>query len=430
MATISIIGAGYVGLVYGAAFADLGNRVYGVDVNEAKVQQLQSGVCPIFEPGLEEMLQRNISAGRLEFTTSYEDSVSESEFAFICVDTPSAFNGEADMRMVRSAATMLGEALRGHTYIINKSTMPIGSGDLVASIITQTKSEDATFAVVSNPEFLREGNAVRDVFEPSRIVLGSDDSTACDAVASLYSTLNAPFVLTDIRTAEMIKYASNAILATRISFVNEMAQICEGVNADISVVSRGMGLDPRIGPLFLDAGIGFGGSCFPKDVRALAHMAAESGCHPQLLHAVLEINQDQRRRFVHKLQDILQDLNGKRIAVWGLSFKQDTDDIRESPALDVIRMLLQRGASVSAYDPAAIENTRSELPEIDYAMDQYDAVDGADALLLITPWNQFRQANLERVRDLLQTPILLDGRNIYDPEAARKLGFIYAGIGR
>lgn len=430
MATISIIGTGYVGLVYGAAFADLGNQVFGVDINEDKVKLLQSGVCPIFEPGLEEMLQRNISAGRLRFTTSYDESVPKSEFAFICVDTPSAFNGEADMRMVRSAARMLGESLSGHTIIINKSTMPIGSGDLVSSIVEQNKSDDATFAVVSNPEFLREGNAVRDVFHPSRIVLGSGDEDACAAVSELYRTLDATTVITDIRTAEMIKYASNAILATRISFVNEIAQICEGVDADITVVSRGMGLDPRIGPLFLDAGIGFGGSCFPKDVRALAHMAAEAGCHPQLLHAVLEINQDQRRRFVHKLQDILQDLNGKRVAVWGLSFKQDTDDIRESPSMDVIRMLIQRGASVVAWDPAAMENARTEIPELEMAPDQYAAVDGADALVLITPWNQFRQANLEQVRRLMRTPVLLDGRNIYEPDVARKLGFIYAGIGR
>jgi UDPglucose 6-dehydrogenase len=430
MANISIIGTGYVGLVYGAAFADLGNHVYGVDINAEKVEQLQSGRSPIFEPGLEEMLQRNLEAGRLSFTTSYEEAVPSSEFAFICVDTPSAVSGEADMRMVRSAAEMLGRSLCGHTVIINKSTMPIGSGDLVASIVNKVKAPEATFAVVSNPEFLREGNAVRDVFNPSRIVLGSDDPSACDAVAGLYSTLNATTVTTDTRTAEMIKYASNAILATRISFVNEIAQICEGVSADISVVSRGMGLDPRIGPLFLDAGIGFGGSCFPKDVRALAHMGAEAGCHPQLLHAVLEINQDQRRRFVHKLQEFLEDLNGRHIAVWGLSFKQDTDDIRESPALDIIRMLVQRGATVCAYDPAAVENTRREIPEIDYAENQYLALEGADALLLITPWNQFRQADLARARSLMRTPVLLDGRNLYDPDEARKLGFIYAGIGR
>jgi UDPglucose 6-dehydrogenase len=430
MATISIIGTGYVGLVYGAAFADLGNQVFGVDIDEAKILRLREGDCPIFEPGLAEMLRRNLYAGRLQFTTSYNEAIPNSDFAFICVDTPSAFNGEADMRAVRSAASMLGESLAGHTIIINKSTMPIGSGDLVASIIDRTKSPDSTYAVVSNPEFLREGNAVRDVFSPSRIVLGSDDEEAAQHVAELYRTLNAPLVITDTRTAEMIKYASNAILATRISFINEIARICEQVNADATVVSRGMGYDPRIGALFLEAGIGFGGSCFPKDVKALAYMAAEAGCHPQLLHAVLEINQDQRRRFVHRLQELLGDLFEKRIAVWGLSFKQDTDDIRESPAIDVIRMLIQRGASVSAYDPAAMENARREVPNIEYAADPYEAVTGADALLLITPWNEFRQADLHRVRELINTPVLLDGRNIYDPDETRKLGFIYAGIGR
>jgi UDPglucose 6-dehydrogenase len=301
MATISIIGTGYVGLVYGAAFADLGNRVYGVDIDEDKICRLSRGECPIYEPGLEEVIGRNLEAGRLTFTTCYDEAVPHSEFAFICVDTPSAFNGEADMRAIRAAAAMLGRALTGHTIIINKSTVPIGSGDLVASIVEQSKSPDASFAVVSNPEFLREGNAVRDVFNPNRVVLGSDDEVAAEAVADLYRSLNAPFLITDTRTAEMIKYASNAILATRISFINEIARICERVDADVSVVAKGMGYDPRIGPLFLEAGIGFGGSCFPKDVKALAHMAAEADCHPHLLNAVLEINQDQRRRFVHQL---------------------------------------------------------------------------------------------------------------------------------
>jgi UDPglucose 6-dehydrogenase len=430
MATISIIGTGYVGLVYGAAFADLGNQVYGVDIDESKILRLREGECPIFEPGLGELLRRNLAAGRLRFTTSYDEAVPESDFAFICVDTPSAFNGEADMRAVRAAATMLGKSLRGHTIIINKSTMPIGSGDLVASIVERIRNPDATYAVVSNPEFLREGNAIGDVFQPSRIVLGSDEQCAAQEVAELYRALNAPLVITDTRTAEMIKYASNAILATRISFVNEIAQICERVSADVSTVSQGMGYDPRIGPLFLDAGIGFGGSCFPKDVKALAYMAAEAGCHPQLLNAVLEINQDQRRRFVHKLQELLEDLNERRIAVWGLSFKQDTDDIRESPAIDVIRMLIQRGAEVSAYDPAAMENARQEIPSIEYAADPYEAVRDADALLLITPWNEFKQADLARVRELLRTPVLLDGRNMYEPSEARELGFIYAGVGR
>jgi UDPglucose 6-dehydrogenase len=430
MATISIIGTGYVGLVYGAVFADLGNQVFGVDIDEDKICRLSRGECPIYEPGLVEVIGRNLDAGRLKFTTCYDEAVPQSEFAFICVDTPSAFNGEADMRAIRAAAAMLGRALQGHTVIINKSTVPIGSGDLVASIVEQSKSPDATFAVVSNPEFLREGNAVRDAFSPNRIVLGSDDEAAAEAVADLYRSLNAPVLITDTRTAEMIKYASNAILATRISFINEIARICERVDADVGVVAKGMGYDPRIGPLFLEAGIGFGGSCFPKDVKALAHMAAEADCHPHLLNAVLEINQDQRRRFVHRLSELLGDLADRRVAVWGLSFKQDTDDIRESPAIDIIRMLVYRGAEVVAYDPVAIENTRAVLPNIVYASDPYRAVKDADALLLTTPWNEFKQANLRRVHKLMRTPVLLDGRNIYDPEETRGLGFVYAGIGR
>lgn len=430
MATISIIGTGYVGLVYGAAFADLGNQVYGVDIDAGKIERLAKGITPIFEPGLEELVIRNLKAGRLRFTTSYHEAVPNSEFVFICVDTPSSPHGEADMRAVRAAATSIGRSLRDHTIVINKSTMPIGSGDLVAKIIAATKSADATFAVVSNPEFLREGVAVRDVLHPNRIVLGSEDRAAAEQVVELYRALNAPVLITDLRTAEMIKYASNAILATRISFINEIGQICQQLGADVKTVAQGMGYDPRIGPLFLEAGVGYGGSCFPKDVKALAYMAAEAGCHPQLLHAVMEINQDQRRRFVHRLQELIGEIHGKRIAIWGLSFKQDTDDIRESPALDIARMLLQRGASVAAYDPVAMENTRRVLPDLDYMQNPYLAVEGAEALLMITQWNEFKQVDLARVRKLMTSPVVLDGRNMYDPGEMAKFGFIYAGIGR
>lgn len=430
MATISIIGTGYVGLVTGAAFADLGNRVYGIDIDERKIAQLVAGQIPIYEPGLEELVTRNLRAGRLTFTTTYREAVPQSEFVFICVNTPSSFDGDADMRAVRSASTMIGQSLRGHTVVVNKSTMPIGSGDLVTSIIDHVKSPGATFAVVSNPEFLREGSAVRDVFHPSRVVLGAENREAAEAVAELYRSQNCPILITDRRTAEMIKYASNAILATRISFINEIAQICEQVGADVSVVSQGMGYDPRIGPLFLEAGIGFGGSCFPKDVKALAYMAEEAGCHPQLLNAVIEINRDQRRRFVWRLQNLLGDLQGKRVALWGLAFKQDTDDTRESPGIDVARMLQQRGARVVAYDPAATDNARDELPTIEYADDQYEAVHGADALLVVTPWNQFKQADLNRVHELMRTPVILDGRNLYDKDEVAGLGFVYAAIGR
>lgn len=430
MAQIAIVGLGYVGLVYGGAFADLGNRVWGVDIDADKVAKLRDGIVPIYEPGLNELVRRNVEAGRLHFTTDYAEAIPEAEFVFICVGTPSTVDGDADMRAVRAAALTIGRHLRGHTIIVNKSTMPIGSGDLVSALIEQVKPPDATFAVVSNPEFLREGSAVYDVFHPSRIVLGAEDREAAERVAELYRVLNAPILITDRRSAEMIKYASNAILATRISFINEIAQICEQVGADVKVVAQGMGYDPRIGPLFLEAGLGFGGSCFPKDVRALAYMAEEVGCHPQLLHAVLEINQDQRRRFVRKLQDLLGDLHGRPIALWGLAFKQDTDDVRESPALDVLRMLLQRGAVVSAYDPAAIANAAREVPDARYVSDPYAAVAGADALLIATPWNEFKQADLRRVRSLMRTPIILDGRNIYEPAEVRALGFVYVGVGR
>jgi UDPglucose 6-dehydrogenase len=430
MARISVIGTGYVGLVYCTAFADLGNDVYGIDINEQKVRTLQAGECPIFEPGLPEMLERNLKSGRLKFTCDYAEAVPDSAYVFICVDTPSSFNGEADMRAVRRAAAMVGDHLLGHTIIVNKSTMPIGSGDLVASIVEQHIKPGATFAVVSNPEFLREGAAVHDVLHPDRVVLGSDDRAAAEKVSELYEVLDAPIVITDRRSAEMIKYASNSFLATKISFINEIAQICERVGADVTTVAKGMGFDQRIGSLFLEAGIGFGGSCFPKDVKALAYMAQEADTHPQLLRAVLEINSDQRRRFVHKLQEHLGDLSDRQVGIWGLSFKQNTDDMRESPAVDIIRMIEQRGAKVRAYDPAAIENARELLPTTTFCQTPYEAADGADALCVVTPWNEFKQADLSRVAEVMRTPILLDGRNVYDPSDVRALGMTYVGVGR
>jgi UDPglucose 6-dehydrogenase len=430
MARISVIGSGYVGLVYCVAFADLGNDVWGVEINEDKVRALQAGVCPIFEPGLPETLLRNLRVGRLRFTSDYSEAVPHSQFVFICVDTPSSISGEADMRAVRKAAAMVAEHLRGETIVVNKSTMPIGSGDLVESIIRQNATDGARFSVVSNPEFLREGAALDDVLHPDRVVLGTDDRQAAERVAELYGVMNAPIVITDRRSAEMIKYASNAFLATKISFVNEIAQVCERLGADITVVARGMGLDQRIGPQFLDAGVGFGGSCFPKDVKALSYMAQEADCHPQLLNAVLEINADQRRRFVHKLQSHLGDLADTRIAVWGLAFKQNTDDMRESPSLDIIRMIEQRGGTVAAYDPAAIDNARKLLPSTVFCASPYEAVHGADALCVITPWNEFKQTDLARVGELMRNPLLLDGRNLYDPTEVTNLGFTYVGVGR
>jgi UDPglucose 6-dehydrogenase len=430
VSTIAVVGTGYVGLLTGTCFADMGNCVTCIDINEAKIQGLRAGVVPIYEPGLEEIVLRNMRAGRLRFTTSYEEGLPEAEFCFITVDTPAGSNGQANMSAVRGATRMTGQAMRGHTTIINKSTMPIGSGDLVTSLLQPYATDEVTFDVVSNPEFLREGAALADFRQPDRIVLGSTNPAAAERVAELYAPLNAPILITDLRTAEMIKYAANAFLATRISFINEVAQICERLGADVRVVADGMGLDKRIGRHFLEAGIGFGGSCFPKDVKALAYMAEATDCHPQLLNAVLEINEAMRRRFVLKVERLVGDLHGARIGVWGLAFKPDTDDMREAPAVDIIKGLMQKGAAVRAYDPVAMANARQSLPEAEYVGNPYEAAADADAVLLLTHWNEFKQVDLGRVARAMRRPVLVDGRNLYEPAEVRRHGFIYAGVGR
>ncbi len=429
MNTIAVIGTGYVGLVTGAWFAELGNTVICVDIIEEKIARLREGEMPFFEPGLAELVIRNTEAARLRFTTDYTKAVPDAGFVFITVDTPPGPNGKADMSRVESASRSIAQHLKGHTVIINKSTMPMGSGDFVARTLEMNAPPDVTFAVVSNPEFLREGAAVRDVMEPDRVVLGGMDTEAVNAVAGLYATMEVPIVRTDLQTAELIKYASNAMLATRISFINEIAAICDVFGADVRVVAEGMGYDPRIGPLFLSAGIGFGGSCFPKDVKALAHMAKENNLHPQLLNSVLEINQYQRYRFVAKVEKYVGDLRGKRIGVWGLAFKQDTDDMREAPSIEIIESLMDRGAQVRAYDPEANVTAQRAIRDLVTVLDPYEAVKGADALLLLTPWNEFKQADMARVCEAMRTPVLLDGRNLYDREQMRALGFTYRGIG-
>lgn len=431
MARIAVVGTGYVGLCTGAVFADLCNHVIGIDIDLAKIARLQGGECPIYEPGLDELLGRNTNAGRLSFTTDYAGAIAAADFVFICVNTPMGQDGRADMTYVRQAARSIGRALAAHrrTIVVNKSTMPIGSGDMVRRLLGEEAREGSRFAVVSNPEFLREGSAVRDMLHPDRIVLGSSERAAAEAVAELYKAVNAPLLITDLRTAEMIKYASNAFLATRISFINEVAQVCEALGADVRQVAAGMGMDERIGPHFLSAGIGFGGSCFPKDVRALEFMAHEAGCHPQLLRAVQDINRDARRTFVRKLRQFVGNLEGATIAIWGLAFKPDTDDLREAPALEIIRDLLSCGAAVRAYDPAAMDGARALLPDIAYCRDAYEAADGADAVALITEWNEFKALDLARVRRLLNRPVIVDGRNVYDPAAITALGFTYCGVG-
>lgn len=431
MSELCVIGSGYVGLVTGACFADLGNNVTLVDIDERKIAMLQQGEMPIYEPGLAETVQRNTVAGRMQFTTCYRDGLNGAEFAFICVGTPSGVDGEADLQYVRSAAQTIAETMDHPLIVINKSTVPVGTGDWTREIIERNQPQPIDFAVVSCPEFLREGSALADFMQPDRTVLGSTDKAAAETVAELYAPLDAPIVITDIRTAEMIKYASNAFLATRISFINEISIICERLGADVEEVARGMGFDKRIGPHFLQAGVGFGGSCFPKDVKALANMAQTHGMHPQLLNAVMEINAFQRRQITLKAREMLGgNLNGKTVAILGLAFKQNTDDTRESPSLAVARSLLNQGAAVKVYDPVAMDNACSEVPALIPCDNAYSAADEAEALIVLTPWNEFKQLDMRRIHESMKRPIMIDGRNIYSPDELRALGFEYRGVGR
>ncbi|MCX7681586.1 MAG: UDP-glucose/GDP-mannose dehydrogenase family protein [Anaerolineae bacterium] len=430
MKNIAVIGVGYVGLVTGVCFADLGNRVVCVDINEEKIEGLKKGIMPIYEPGLEELVARNVRAGRLSFTTSYAEGLKEAEFVFIAVGTPEGVDGEADLQYVRMAARSIAELMDHPMIIVNKSTVPVGTGDWVADIVREYRNSDVEFAVVSNPEFLREGSAISDFMYPDRVVLGSLNREAAEKVAQLYLPLRAPIMITDLRTAEMIKYASNAFLATRISFINEIANICEALGADVKEVATGMGYDKRIGHAFLDAGVGYGGSCFPKDVKALAYMAEIKGRHPQLLRAVMEINNYQRRAVVRKLEEALGTLRGKTIGLLGLAFKPNTDDMREAPSVHIANMLFAAGAKVRGYDPVAMRNARRVAPQIELADDAYSLAAGCDAIVVVTEWNEFKQLDLERIRDLMNRPVLIDGRNIYDPATMRELGFYYRGMGR
>jgi len=428
---ITVVGVGYVGLVTGTCFADLGNRVCCLDVDEAKIETLNEGGMPIYEPGLEEMVRRNVSAGRLTFTTDYAEALAEAEFAFIAVGTPEGVDGEADLKYVQAAAESVAKTMVHPLVIVNKSTVPVGTGDWVADIVSANQPQPVEFAVVSNPEFLREGSAILDFMNPDRIVLGSLNREAAGRVAQLYLSLRAPIVITDLRTAEMIKYASNAFLATRISFINEIANICERLGADVKEVAAGMGYDKRIGRYFLDAGIGYGGSCFPKDVKALAHMASIHGTHPQLLKAVMDINQYQRRQTVLKLREVLgSKLRGKVIGLLGLAFKPNTDDIRDAPGTEIARLLLQEGARVKAYDPVAMPNAAKILPDMELAEDPYDLAVGCDALVVCTDWNEFKHLDMTRVKESMRQAFMVDGRNLYDLDELNRLGFIYRGVGR
>jgi UDPglucose 6-dehydrogenase len=430
MKQICVIGVGYVGLVTATCFADLGNRVIALDISEEKVEGLKRGEMPIYEPGLKELVERNVHAGRLTFTTSYPEALQGTEFVFIAVGTPSGVDGEADLRYVAMAAQTVAETMTAPLIIINKSTVPVGTGDWVADIVRRYQLQPIPFSVVSCPEFLREGSAISDFMQPHRSVLGSLDREAAEKVAQLHLALRAPIIITDLRTAEMIKYASNAFLATKISFINEIANICEALGADVKEVAIGMGYDKRIGSMFLDAGLGYGGSCFPKDVKALAYMASEKGRHPQLLYAVMDINNDRRPMAVGRVSEMLGSLQGKTVGLLGLSFKPNTDDMRDAPSIDIARALVSSGASVRGYDPVSMELAQQILPEVELFPDPYSMLTGCDALMVVTEWNEFKQLDLQQVRDLMRQPIIFDGRNVYDPETMQRLGFQYRGLGR
>lgn len=429
MRQICIIGSGYVGLVSGACFAEMGNRVTCVDTDAARIESLREGRAPFFEPGLQEMLGRNASGGRLTYTTEYAEGAPDADFIFLCLPTPPSPNGAADISILRSAVETLAPLLtKGDTVIVNKSTVPVGATAGLQKLLARAGKQHTP--VVSNPEFLREGSAISDFMHPDRVVIGSADPDAAERVRALYEPLGAPVLRTDPKTSEMIKYASNAFLATKISFINEIADICERVDADVSLVAEGMGLDARIGKSFLRPGVGYGGSCFPKDILALAHTAAMAGAHPRLLRAVMEVNSYQFKRVLHRLRDQLGSLDGAAVAVWGIAFKPDTDDVREAPAIEIMQLLEQEGARVRAYDPMAMDKAAPKLPGVLMCRDAYEAADGADAVLLLTGWREFKALDLERVAGSMSTPLLVDGRNELDPAKAERAGLTYVGVGR
>ncbi len=430
---ISVIGVGYVGLVTGACFAEFGLRVTCVDKDAEKIGMLQKGLLPFYEPGLEEILRKNLQARRLSFVTDIARAVKDSLVIFIAVGTPSLEDGSADLSYVEEGARVIAEQMDDYKVIVTKSTVPVGTGERIREIILKHQPRANHFDIVSNPEFLREGSAIEDFMRPNRVIIGAESPQAVAILRDLYRPLyliETPFVVTDVKTAELIKYASNAFLATKISFINEVANLCERVGADVHVVAKGMGLDQRIGGKFLHPGPGFGGSCFPKDTQALARIAQSSGYRFEILEAVLRVNAQQMERMAEKVRDAVGGVQGKTLGVLGLSFKPNTDDIREAPALKIIEILLREGAAVRAYDPAAMEATRRVFPQVLYCEDSYEAARGSDALIIVTEWNLFRNLDLGEVKRLLRQPVLLDLRNIYDPEKALALGFRYYGVGR
>ncbi len=430
---ICMIGTGYVGLVTGTCFAEFGNEVVCVDNDQAKITKLQAGEIPIYEPGLDSLVAQNVKAGRLSFTTDFQRAVENALVIFIAVGTPPAEDGSADLRYVEAVAKDIARFMNGYKVVVNKSTVPVGAGKWIKKVIQANQPSPIHFSVVSNPEFLREGSAIEDFMRPNRVVIGAEDSEAMAIMKDLYSPLyliETPIVMTNLASAELTKYAANAFLATKVSFINEVANVCERVGADVHDVAKGMGLDNRIGTKFLHAGPGYGGSCFPKDTRALLAIAQQHDYRFQIVEAAVRVNEQQRRLMVQKIKQATGSVKGKTIAVLGLSFKPNTDDIREAPAVDIIRALLEEGAVVRAYDPVAVAEARKVLPQVAYGKDAYEIMEGADALVFITEWNQFRSLDLDKVKALLRTPLVIDLRNIYEPHKMADKGIKYFSVGR
>jgi UDPglucose 6-dehydrogenase len=433
MMNICVIGTGYVGLVTGACLAEFGMSLICVDNDQVKINLLKQGTIPIYEPGLEGLVTKNMREGRLSFSTSIEEGVKSSLVVFIAVGTPSHEDGSADLQAAEEVAKEIGRSMNGYKVIVIKSTVPVGTARRLKKLIQDHQAQPIPFDIVSNPEFQREGSAIEDFMRPDRVTIGAESEQAIAIMKDIYSALyliETPFVITGLETAEMIKYAANAFLATKVSFINEIANLCERMGADVHHVAKAMGLDGRIGKKFLHPGPGYGGSCFPKDTRALSRMAQEKGYSFKILDSVIRVNEEQKKRMVGKIQEKVGELRGKTVGVLGLSFKPNTDDIRESSSIVIIRDLLAVGAKVKAFDPAAMDEAKAILPEVEYGKDPYDVAKGSDALVLATEWNQFRRLDLQRIKTLLKTPIFIDLRNVYDPDQMKRLGFNYCGVGR
>lgn len=430
---IAVIGTGYVGLVTGACFAEFGVEVTCVDVVEEKINKLNQGIIPIYEPGLDKIVEKNAKAGRLHFTTDIKAAVEQALVVFLAVGTPPKEDGSPDMSFYQQAAKDIAEAMNGYKVLVTKSTVPVGTGKWLRDFVSENLKTKTNFGVASNPEFLREGAAIEDFMRPDRVVIGSNEEDAIAIMKDLYRPLyliETPIVITSLEAAELIKYAANAFLATKITFINEIANLCDAIGCDVHDVARGMGMDKRIGSKFLHPGPGYGGSCFPKDTRAFTKVGDKYGVETSVVDAVIAANEFQREAMIPKIEKLVGDLNGKQIGVLGLSFKPETDDMRESPATDIIKEMQKRGAKIRAFDPVAMEEAKHTLSGIEYATDEYDAIKDSDALVIVTEWNQFRALDMQKVKSLLKAPKIADLRNIYEPKVMRELGFEYVGVGR